>query len=101
MSNSHMLAEMALMKRGASHAPLHANTPSEKFSDLFIDALKNTNAIQSQASDLTRRFVSGESGISAADVMRMNHKSEISMEATKQVRNKLLEQYKEILNTQL
>ncbi|ELP5898459.1 flagellar hook-basal body complex protein FliE [Vibrio vulnificus] len=101
ISNSSMLVEMDAMKIGASNAPKAENTPSEKFSDLFAAAINNTNTLQSQATDLSRRFVSGERGISIADVMQANHKSEISMEATKQVRNKLLEQYKEILNTQL
>lgn len=101
ISNSSMLVEMEAMKIGAANAPRAENAPSENFSDLFASAINNTKALQSQAADLSRRFVSGEEGISVADVMQANHKSEISMEATKQVRNKLLEQYKEILNTQL
>lgn len=101
ISNSSMLIEMDSMRLGASNAPTHSSAPSEKFSELFATAIKNTNNLQAQASDLSKRFVSGENGISIADVMKANHKSEISMEATKQVRNKLLEQYKEILNTQL
>lgn len=101
ISNSSMLAEMGVMKIGASNAPIQSNSPTGDFGELFTRAINQVNNDQAQASDITRRFISGEAGLSTADVMRANHKSEISMEATKQVRNKLLEHYKEILNTQL
>ncbi|MCY9860985.1 flagellar hook-basal body complex protein FliE [Vibrio coralliirubri] len=101
ISNGSMLAEMGVMKVGASNALTQSDAPKGDFGELFTRAINQVNNDQSQASDITRRFISGEAGLSTADVMRANHKSEISMEATKQVRNKLLEHYKEILNTQL
>ncbi len=100
ISNGGMMAQMELMKAEASNAPSN-NSTTNQFGQLFLNAVNQTNNIQKEAHEISRSFVAGESGVSAADVMRLNSESEISMAITTQVRNKLLEQYKEILNTQL
>lgn len=101
ISNGGMMAQMELMKAGASNASSNDNSTTNQFGQLFLNAVNQTNSIQKEAHEISRRFVAGESGVSAADVMRLNSEAEISMATTTQVRNKLLEQYKEILNTQL
>ncbi len=100
ISNMKMLAEMQNLKLGASGAPASTQTNVD-FKKLFTDTINKTNEANLHASNLSKKFVMGEEGLTAAEVMQANYNAEIAMEATKQVRNKLLEHYKEILNTQL
>ncbi|CSI67451.1 flagellar hook-basal body protein FliE [Vibrio cholerae] len=44
------------------------------------------------------RFDRGDEGISLSDVMIARNKSSVAFEATIQVRNKLVEAYKELMN---
>lgn len=101
ISNHGLLAQMEQMKIGAKNTQDIKSSEGNQFGSLFTDAINRTNGAQKSAHEISRRFIAGEAGVSAADVMRLNHEAEISMATTTQVRNKLLEQYKEILNTQL
>ena len=70
-------------------------TPS--FLDTMRSAVDSVNAQQSLSRDLQNAYVRGED-VSLTDVAIAMQKSSVAFEATVQVRNKILESYKEIMN---
>lgn len=62
------------------------------------DAIKGVNQLQSQSSELATRFDQGDRNVSLSDVMIARNKSSVAFEATVQVRNKMVEAYKELMN---
>ncbi len=68
------------------------------FGDMLSQAINNVNGLQKSSSDLQMRFDRGDEGISLSDVMIARNKSTVAFEATIQVRNKLVEAYKELMN---
>ncbi|KQH87472.1 flagellar hook-basal body complex protein FliE [Vibrio sp. Vb2880] len=68
------------------------------FGDMLTQAINNVNGLQKTSSDLQMRFDRGDEGVSLSDVMIARNKSSVAFEATIQVRNKLVEAYKELMN---
>jgi len=56
------------------------------------------NAVQQQANALREGYEIGSSGVSLTQVMIAAEKSSVAFEAMTQVRNRLVEAYKEIMN---
>lgn len=73
------------------------NNASKNFGQLLTDAINNVNSLQSQTSDLRTRFDMGDKSVSIGDVMIAAQKSSIAFDATVQVRNKIVDAYKEIM----
>lgn len=69
-----------------------------QFSDMLSQALDNVNGMQKESRSMQTRFDMGDPDLSLVDVMVAKEKSGIAFEATVQVRNKLLEAYKTIMN---
>ena len=69
-----------------------------QFADMLSQALDNVNGLQKESRSLQTRFDMGDASLSLVDVMVAKEKSGIAFEATIQVRNKLLEAYKTIMN---
>ncbi len=70
----------------------------QNFGQVLKSALENVNSLQADASDLRTRFDMGDRSINLSDVMIAGQKSSIAFEATVQVRNKVVEAYKTIMN---
>jgi flagellar hook-basal body complex protein FliE len=68
------------------------------FTDMLKQALSNVNALQKDSSDLKTRFDMGDKSLNLSDVMIAGQKASIAFEATVQVRNKVVEAYKTIMN---
>lgn len=77
---------------------LAPNSSSEKFADLLGNALDKVNGMQLESKNMQVAFEMGDKNLSLADVMVAKEKSGIAFEATLQVRNKVLEAYKQIMN---
>lgn len=73
-------------------------TPRSEFGQLLSDAINNVNGLQQQTGDLRTRFDMGDRSVSIGDVMIAAQKSSIAFDATVQVRNKVVEAYKEIMS---
>ena len=71
---------------------------SAPFSDLFAQALQSVNELQQDSSQLSHQFDQGDRSISLSDVMIARNKSSVAFEATLQVRNKMVDAYKELMN---
>lgn len=75
------------------------NNPSgENFADMLGHAIESVNGLQMEAKNQAHAFEMGDKNLSLADVMVAKEKSGIAFEATIQVRNKVLDAYKTIMN---
>ncbi len=74
------------------------NPSQSQFSTLLKDALSHVNGLQQQSSTMRTAFEMGDPNLSLAQVMIASQKSSLAFEATVQVRNKLVEAYKDIMS---
>jgi flagellar hook-basal body complex protein FliE len=74
--------------------------PSTKvdFSATLKATLDHVNQRQTEAEDLGKGFAMGNDNVSLSDVMIAEQKAIISLQATVQVRNKLISAYHDIMN---
>ncbi|MCW8328178.1 flagellar hook-basal body complex protein FliE [Photobacterium sp. SDRW27] len=93
-------AEMQAMRLEAQSAtrPATGQQVSADFGAVLNDAVKTVNNLQSESSELATRFDQGDRSVSLSDVMIARNKSSVAFEATVQVRNKMVEAYKELMN---
>ena len=71
------------------------------FSDSLKRMLDSVNEQQGKADDLSQRFALGDDRVNLSDVMIERQKASLSLQATVQVRNKLVSVYHEIMNMQV
>ena len=97
-----VLQQMRAMAAAAESRP---NTPTAAgeappvdFAQLLKDSLDTVNEAQGTASEMARSFELGEKGVDLAEVMVAAQKASLSFEAMKQVRNQLLNAYRDIMN---
>ncbi len=82
---------------GESNA-IQSNPSSQKFADLLSHAIGTVNDMQLESKSRAIAFEMGDKSLSLADVMIAKEKAGIAFEATIQVRNKVLEAYKQIMS---
>jgi flagellar hook-basal body complex protein FliE len=75
-----------------------AQSAAPAFGELFSQAIDSVNAVQQEANRLREGYELGQPGVSLTQVMVAAEKSSIAFEAMTQVRNKLVDAYKEIMN---
>lgn len=68
------------------------------FGELFQQAIGSVNATQQQATELATAFEQGDPKVSLAQVMVASQKASVSFQALTQVRNHLVDAYKDIMN---
>jgi flagellar hook-basal body complex protein FliE len=74
------------------------NPSQTDFSQLLTQALGNVNDLAQETGKLRSALEMGDPNVSLAQVMIASQKSSLAFEATVQVRNKLVESYKEIMS---
>ena len=87
----------ALARANTAGATAPATAPATSFADTMASALKDVNAGQQQASQLSEAYERGET-VDIAKVMLARQTASVGFEATLQVRNKLLSAYKDIMS---
>lgn len=70
------------------------------FADVINNALNEVNNLQIESSRATDDFISGKSD-NIHSVMMAGSKANIALQMTMQVRNKVMEAYKEVMNMQI
>ncbi len=75
-----------------------AASSSAQFGDLLSDALNTVHGLQQEAKQKVTAVEMGDRSVSLAEAMIAKQKSSVAFEATVQVRNKLVEAYKEIMS---
>ncbi|OLO40890.1 flagellar hook-basal body complex protein FliE [Alkalihalophilus pseudofirmus] len=71
-----------------------------EFKAALSDAIKNVNAAQNESSEATLRLARGEAD-NLHEVMILGQKASITLQATVEVRNKVIEAYQEIMRMQV
>jgi len=71
------------------------------FSNVLKASLEKVNETQQAATQLSERFMKGDDSVSLSEVMIASQKASISLQATIQVRNKLVAAYNDIMNMQI
>jgi flagellar hook-basal body complex protein FliE len=110
IDSSRIEAMMAQLKAAATKPQNEVNALAPEASGSakklgFADALKasldQVNLAQQKSEQLGQAFVMGDDKVSLSDVMISMQKSNISFQATIQVRNKLVSAYHDIMNMQV
>ena len=73
-------------------------SPQADFSKMLKEAIDNVNGLQQNTSELRNGFEMGDKDISLGEVMIAANKSSLAFDATVQVRNKMVEAYKEVMS---
>ncbi len=71
---------------------------ANEFGQLFTQAIDKVNGLQKESSALAKAYESGEPGVDITDVMIASQKSSVSFQAMVQVRNKLVDAYRDVMN---
>ena len=77
---------------------LDVNPSGTDFASMLKQAVDGVNAMQQTSKNMQERYDMGDTSLSLAQVMIAKEKAGIAFEATLQVRNKVLEAYKQIMN---
>ncbi len=94
-----VLAQMRVMAAQAGGVtPQSEQTSGGEFANLLKQSIDSVNESQQYAGELKKAFETGEGNVELAEVMVAIQKSSLSFEAMVQVRNKLVDAYKEIMN---
>ncbi|WP_456448838.1 flagellar hook-basal body complex protein FliE [Thiolapillus sp.] len=77
------------------------NSSGMNFSEVLRGSVESVNELQNHASEMAEKFELGEPSVNLTDVMVELQKASVSFEAMKQVRNKLLNAYKDVMSMQV
>ena len=96
---SQVLAQMRVLQaQAAGGSQAAAETGATEFSDLLKRSIDAVNDTQQEAGRLKTAFERGDDSVDLASVMIASQKSSISFQAMVEVRNKLVEAYKDVMN---
>jgi flagellar hook-basal body complex protein FliE len=94
----HVLAQIRLMTAEARGRGEPAGTEGGSFGEMLKRSIDQVNATQQNAREMATRLDTGAGEASLAEVMVALQKSSLSFQAMVQVRNKLVEAYKDVMN---
>lgn len=98
MNVNQVLAQMRTMSIEASSSkPIETESDSD-FAAMLKESIDSVNDTQKASGKLSKSFEMGEPDVSLAEVMIASQKASISFQAMLQVRNKLVDAYKDVMN---
>ncbi|MCC3357477.1 flagellar hook-basal body complex protein FliE [Bacillus sp. REN16] len=77
-----------------------ASSVQTEFSHFLKDAINNVNESQKNSDIMTEKLIKGEN-VDLHQVMIASQKASVSLQATLQIRNKVIEAYQEIMRMQV
>ncbi len=77
------------------------NTTGSDFGQLLAQAVGNVNELQANSANLATRLEMGDSTVTLSDTVIAREKAGVAFEATVQVRNKLVDAYKQVMSMQV
>lgn len=96
---SQVLAQMRVLQSKALGTPATAEVVSQtSFSDVLKRSVDAVNETQQTAGELKTKFERGVEGVELPQVMIASQKANLSFQAMVEVRNKLVDAYKEVMN---
>ncbi len=97
MNVNQVLAQMRTMSIEAGNKPAPVDTNND-FAALLKQSIDGVNETLQTSTKMSSGFETGESDASLAEVMVSLQKASVSFQAMVQVRNKLTDAYKEVMN---
>lgn len=95
---------LAQMRQIAASAQTMPGTPAVQesgggadFADLLKTSIDKVNATQQEAGRMAEAFSAGEPGVDLSEVMIALQKASVSFQAMTQVRNRLVDAYRDIM----
>lgn len=88
----------AFETRPGNQMNLSSSSSTPSIGEMMGNAVNQVNDTQMHAGSLSTRYTQGDPNIDLPEVMVAMQKSSVSFQAMSQVRNKLLEAYKDIMN---
>jgi flagellar hook-basal body complex protein FliE len=79
-------------------AAVSGGEKADNFADLLAHSVQAVNAEQHKSADMKAAFERGDLDVELSEVMLQAQKASLSFQAMTQVRNKLTEAYKDIMN---
>lgn len=73
-------------------------TKVPSFGDVMSQAVNKVNDVQKTSSAMADAYERGVAGVDITDVMIASQKASVAFQATVQVRNKLIEAYRDVMN---
>jgi flagellar hook-basal body complex protein FliE len=86
------------LNRGLSNLQSNPANKVPSFGDLMSKAINNVNDVQQKSSSMAEAYEKGVAGVDITDVMIASQKASVSFQAMVQVRNKLVEAYKDVMS---
>lgn len=98
-----LLAEMrvAMLAAQGGGAAKIGGSGAVDFASVLKSSLDGVSQAQNQAASMQNSFVMGDDKVSLSDTMIAMQKANISLQATVQVRNKVVAAYNDIMNMQV
>lgn len=100
MNIDQVLAQMRVLRDQASNN-VEVSDGGADFSSLLKQSINQVNDVQQQAGKLAQSFEAGQTDDSLAEVMISLQKANVSFQGMVQVRNKLVDAYKDVMNMSL
>ena len=98
-------SEFPLSKTGRKAIEDKPSAPSRSkgpdFSDAFADAIERASSEEQTATQMATDFADGDPNVGIHEVVIASERANISMRYAVTLKNKLVEAYKEIMNTQV
>ena len=98
MNVNQVLAQMRAMSLEASGSQPQESSWNNDFAFLLKKSIDSVNDTQQAAGKMAVAFETGDTNVSLAEVMIASQKASVSFQAMLQVRNKLVEAYKDVMN---
>jgi flagellar hook-basal body complex protein FliE len=93
-----VLTQMRIMSLQAANRPVQEAAAGADFSALLQQSIATVNDTQQHAGKMVEAFEMGAPNVSLAQVMVETQKANVSFQAMLQVRNKLVDAYKDVMN---
>lgn len=93
-----LLNQLQSLAAKASGHSVEFGSDGVQFGDVFQKTLGNVNQLQLQSDQLKTRYELGDNRVGIGEVMVAAQKSNLAFEATLQVRNKLVQAYRDIMD---
>ena len=74
------------------------STPKVNFGDVFSNAIDKVNSFQKASGNMQKAYLNGDPNVDITQVMIASQKSSVAFEAATQVRNKVVEAYKDVMS---
>lgn len=87
------------LELGGGLTPTTSSAPDTSFGDLFKKALNDTSGLEQDAQDMIAAFLRGEP-VELHQVMAASEEATISLELLVEIRNKLTDAYRQVMNVQ-